>query len=131
MGALAVTLRAGHGKGAGRPHVEVLPADELPQPVPGEPEPVRRRADGTVADPAAAKLLGARGGRSKAARVALTSALGLTRLDAASAFAPYRTAGDHFVTQHMAELARCGGGEVGPGPASIVTSAAVQLAASR
>lgn len=126
-----MTLRTGHGNGAGEPRVEVLPGPEQPAPIPGEPVPVRRRQNGTVADSEAAKRLGARGGRSKAARAALTSALGLSKLDDEAAFRPYRDAGDHFVEQHMAALAKVAGGEVGPGPASIVASAAVQLAASR
>jgi hypothetical protein len=126
-----MTLRKGHGNGAGEPRIEVSPADELPAPVPGEPAPVRRRRDGTVADAEAAKELGRKGGRRKAERRALTSALGLTKLDHDAAFAPYRTTGDLFVEQHLAELARVAGGNVGPGPASIVATAAVQLTASR
>ena len=126
-----MSLRTGHGAGAGVPRVEVLPADELPAPVPAQAAPVARRYNGTVADSASAKTLGAKGGATKAARVRLVSALGLTNLDAASDFAPYRTAGDAFVQEHLAELARQSGGAVGPAPSSIVASAGVQLAASR
>lgn len=126
-----MTLRKGHGTGAGEPRIEVLPPNELPAPLPAPPDPVARRRNGTVDGSEAAKLLGARGGAAKASRARLVSSLGLTKLAADSAFAAYRDAGDQFVTQHLAELARVSGGEVGPGPASIVTSAAVQLAASR
>jgi hypothetical protein len=59
------------------------------------------------------------------------SALGLTTLDDSAAFAPYRTGGDAFVAEHLSRLAEQAGGDVGPGPASIVASAAVQLSASR
>lgn len=58
-------------------------------------------------------------------------ALGLTELTADSDFAPYRRQGDAFVQEHLASLALQAGGTVGPGPASIVCSAGVQLAASR
>lgn len=126
-----MALRSGHGTGAGVPRVEVLPADEQPDPVPGEPEPVTRRADGTFADSASARLIGARGGKARVARARLVAALGLAELAADSDFAPYRTAGDAFVAEHLAVLARQAGGEVGPGPSSIVASAGVQLAASR
>lgn len=126
-----MTLRKGHGRGAGVPRVEVLPADELPAPVPGTPAPVRRRSNGTIADSATAKLLGARGGAAKTARARLVSALGLADLAEDAAFAPYRVAGDDFVRSHLAALAAVAGGEVGPGPSSIIASAGVQLAASR
>ena len=60
-------------------------------------------------------------------------ALGLTELAADSAFGPYPylDAGNAFVTEHLATLAAPSGGEVAPGPSSIVASAGVQLAASR
>lgn len=126
-----MTLRTGHGNGAGVPRVETLPADELPDPLPGKAAPLARRRDGTIADSATARALGARGGQAKAQRAALTSALGLAKLEGDAAFAPYRAQGDHWVREHLASLAQQAGGEVGPGPASIVASAAVQLAASR
>lgn len=126
-----MTLRNGHGTGAGEPRVEVLPPDELPAPVPAKPAPLNRRPDGTVRDSASAKALGARGGRAKRVRAALVSALGLSKLDETTDFAPYRSAGDAFLETHITALATQAGGIVGPGPSSIVASAAVQLAASR
>lgn len=126
-----MTLRTGHGNGAGVPRVEVLPADEQPAPVPAQPVRLNRRPDGTIADGETARLLGARGGAARVSRARLTSALGLADLAADAAFAPYRAEGDHFVKAHLSELARGAGGEVGPGPSSIVASAGLQLAASR
>lgn len=126
-----MTLRSGHGTGAGVPRIEVLPVDELPAPVPGVPVPVSRRADGTVADSASAKALGARGTPAKLWRARLVSALGLSEVAAESEFASYRRAGDAFVKEHLASLAHQAGGEVGPGASSIVASAGLQLAASR
>ena len=57
--------------------------------------------------------------------------MGLADLDPGAAFGPYQDAGDLFVREHLAALAKQAGGEVGPGPSSIVASAGVQLAASR
>ena len=126
-----MTLRTGHGAGAGTPRIEVLPPDELPDPIPGVPVTLARRPDGTVATSEAAKALGARGGLRKAARARLVSSLGLSKLSDDAAFKPYRDAGDDFVREHLAALASQAGGEVGPGPSSIVASAGMQLAASR
>jgi hypothetical protein len=126
-----MTLRTGHGKGAGVPRVEVMPPDELPAPIPGVPVPLARRPDGTVADSASARALGARGGRRSGARARLVSSLGLAELAEDAAFLTYRRAGDAFVSEHLASLATQAGGSVGPGPSSIVASAGVQLAASR
>lgn len=126
-----MTLRTGHGNGAGVPRVEVLPPDELPAPLPGLPAPVERRPNGTIANSATAKALGARGGYARGGRARLVSALGLAELEADAAFAPYRAAGDAFVTAHLQELAEAAGGEVSRAASSIVASAGVQLAASR
>ncbi len=112
-----MALRTGHGNGAGVPRIEVLPPDELPEPVAAplaaHAGPGKRRQDGTV-DPAFAKLLGRLGGLAKAA-----------------SFAPYNQLADDFTAQHMAALGAQAGGQVGPAPSSMVTSAALQLAASR
>lgn len=127
-----MTLRKGHGNGAGEPRIEVMPPDELPEPVPATAAPLHRRPDGTIATSETAKHLGAMGGRARAERARLTSAMGLSQLSETSVFAPYRAAGDQWVRQHLAELSTVAGGEdPGPGPSSIVASAGVQLAASR
>ncbi|AKV04562.1 hypothetical protein AKJ09_11225 [Labilithrix luteola] len=126
-----MTWRKGHGRGAGVPRIEVLPADELPAPVPAQAAPVNRRQNGTVSDSESAKALGRKGGVAKASRARLVSALGLSALASDAEFTPYRDAGDEFVRHHLAALAARAGGEVGPGPSSIVASAGLQLAASR
>ena len=115
----------------GQPRPMVAPLDELPEPQAAVAVPLARRCNGTVADSASARVLGARGGAAKASRARLLSASGLSELAADAAFGPYRTAGDAFVKEHLAALAAQAGGEVGPGPSSIVASAGVQLAASR
>jgi hypothetical protein len=63
--------------------------------------------------------------------VRLIDSLGLAKLVETSEFAPYRAAADEFVAHHLESLARQAGGEVGPGPSTMVASAALQLAASR
>lgn len=130
-----MTLRKGHGNGAGAPRIEVMPPDELPDAVPAPDAPftgVARRHNGTFATPEAARAVGARGGLAKANRVRLARSLGLGLGPGdAAAFAPYRRAASSFRRHHTAELARMAGGHCGAGPSSMVASAALQLAASR
>jgi hypothetical protein len=130
-----MAYRQGHGTGKGTPHIEVLPPDEQPKPVPA-PErspiaPLARRLNGTFAGTEAAREAGRRGGRARARKLRLVDSLGLSKLAVDSAFAPYRSAAEEFTTAHLASLASEAGGHVGPGPASMVASAALQLACSR
>ncbi len=130
-----MALRSGHGRGAGVPRVEVLPADEMPDPVPADFVPiagVERRQNGTVAGSEAARALGRRGGIVKARRVRLARSLGLgPEVTESEAFASHRRSASAFRRYHCAELAKQTGGHVGAGPSSMVASAALQLAASR
>jgi hypothetical protein len=129
-----MALRNGHGNGVGVPRVEVLPPDELADPIPAAPTElggVERRQNGTVASKEAARALGKRGGAVKARRVALARSLGLGDVTKMEAFAPYRHAASSFRRHHCADLARQAGGECGAAPSSMVASAALQLAASR
>jgi len=126
-----VTLRKGHGNGAGSPRIEVLPADELPVGVPSD-APLEQPTDrGTQGRFQPGNTLAAKGGRSKAGKVQLASRLGL-RNTPTSVFATYRASAVSFRRAQCAELARTvGGGFCGPGPSSFVASAALQLAWSR
>ena len=130
-----MALRSGHGTGTGRPHIEVLPADELPPPVPAATTPasppILRRRDGKLADVASAKELGRRGGEAKARRVRLVDSLGLSKLAASSAFGAYRHGAEEFTAHHLGQLAQQAGGIVGAAPSTMVASAALQLAGSR
>ncbi len=130
-----MTLRSGHGTGAGVPRVEVVPADELPSPVPAQIAdpggPVARRQDGTLAGSDAAKALGRLGGLAKARSVRLIDSLGLSSLVEGTQFGPYRAAAEEFVKHHLGCLATQAGGELGPAPSTMVASAGLQLAASR
>lgn len=128
-----MALRTGHGAGAGVPRIEVLPADELPAGVqvpPLESTGEERRPDGRFAR--GASTWQAAGGRATAGKTRLAAKLGLTNLADDSAFAQYKRAASVFRRVQCAELARTvGGGVCGPGPSSIVASAALALAWSR
>jgi len=128
-----MSLRSGHGSGAGSPRVEVLPADELPNgvqaPLQGEAR-GERTPDGRWAPGARTAQLA--GGAAKRGKSRLTARLGLSSLPEASDFAPYRRAASTFRRVQCTELARTvGGGVCGPGPSSVVASAALALAWSR
>lgn len=126
-------VRSGHGAGKGTPHVETPPPDELSAPVPAAVPtvPLTFRPDGRIGDSLTARELGRRGGEATARRVRLIDSLGLASLVEGSAWGPYRAAAEAFVTAHLDELARLAGGKVGSGPSTMVSSAALQLAASR
>jgi hypothetical protein len=85
-----MALRTGHGKGAGVPRVEVLPADELPRPVApplaAPSVPLVFRHDGKIADSETARALGKKGGLTKARRVRLVDSLGLKKIAADASF---------------------------------------------
>jgi hypothetical protein len=76
--------------------------------------------------------LAAEGGKAKRGRSRLAARLGLAALPDDSAFAPYRVSAATFRRVQCAELAKTvGGGVCGPGPSSIIASAALALAWSR
>lgn len=127
-----MSLRKGHGAGAGVPRIEVLPADELPVGVPGdagEERPTDRGAGGRFAP---GNGLARRGGQARAGKTKLADRMSLTPLSGGAAFRPYKRAAVSFRRAQCAELARTvGGGICGPAPSSLVASAALQLAWSR
>ncbi len=133
-----MALRAPHGaaaqRGAPGPRVEVLPADELPDPVQGgmQPPPAPRAAHPTALRSGDARSLAIQsaGGRAKAGKVSLGASLGL-RAEHSEAFKPYARKAASFRRAHTAELAAIAGGTCGTGPSSMVASAALQLAYSR
>lgn len=128
-----MTLRKGHGRGAGKPRIEVLPPDELPVGVAAaKPEGQALPRPPYAAGSAAAREAGRRGGKRKAGTTALASGIGLAKAFADPSFERYRRAAEAFAKLHVGRLATTvGGGECGPAPASIVWSAGLQLAASR
>lgn len=128
-----MTLRSGHGKGAGTPHVEVLPVDELPTGVhaPTQAESTTER-DGAGKWQKGASTAQSAGGKALREQTAITRRLGLGESFADKRFEPYARSARAFRKLHVARLAReVGGGQCGPAPASIIASAALQLAGSR
>lgn len=127
-----MTIRTGHGNGAGSPRVEVLPVDELPAGVPADARhesPTDRGERGKFAE---GNALAAAGGRARAGHSRLARKLRLGETFADPRFEPYAAAARGFRKAHVTALARAvGGGHCGPAPASIIASAALQLAGSR
>jgi hypothetical protein len=110
--------------------------DELPNGVSGPLAPTQdehtseRRPDGTWAK--GARTAQRKGGNATRGRTRLADRLGLAKLAEGAAFAPYKLAAVTFRRAQCAELSRTvGGGMCGPGPSSMVASAALQLAWSR
>lgn len=139
-----MAYRTAHGSGADAlVRVETLPADELPEGLPAPsgqgnaPAPgIKRTADGRMADRQAAAELGRRGAlamhaKRRARRPAVLEALGLRGIPP-SEMVPYLDMANDFAEHETARLAQTvGGGHCGSGPASMIQSAALALAASR
>lgn len=130
-----MTLRTGHGNGAGVPRVEVMPADELPAGVPAEggpPPPAPRGPDGRFLPGYGAKEAGAAGGRAWGEQRRMARLLGRVELSDGHPMKPYRQDAAEWKDAHLAVLAATvGGGVVGPAAQAIVASAALQHATSR
>lgn len=114
--------------------VEVLPADELPDGVEGpifKPEPGERDENGRFLP--GSRTMQSKGGQATKATTKLGRRLSLGNpLEVKPEFAPYRNAAIAFKKQHVRYLAdTVGGGICSSGPASIIASAAWQLALSR
>jgi hypothetical protein len=128
-----MALRSGHGKGRGVPRIETLPPDELPA---GVPAPARPRADrdesGRFRPGPGTSGVARAGAIARAESAQLAQLLGLWTPPEGHPYAAYARLAREWRDEHMTALAATvGGGEVGPGPASIVSTAALQLGASR
>jgi hypothetical protein len=128
-----MALRTAHGTGTGALlRVETAPVDELPEGVPADARRQSPRDRGDGGRFADGNSLAKQGGHAKRGKSRLTARLGLAPFAEDSAFAPYRRAAATFRRVQCAELSRTvGGGACGPGPSSIVASAALALAWSR
>ena len=126
-----MALRKGHGNGKGVPRIEVLPPDELPAPLPEEPERLARREDGTIASSEAAKALGARGGLAKAQKKKLLQGMGLVSMAEDNTFTPYYRAAQAWLDAVTGIYAAMCGGALGPGPSALLGNAAIALAMAR
>ncbi len=128
-----MSWRKGHGTGAGTPRIEVLPADELGAGVPAPTRPVvPRDSSGKFQAGHGTTELARAGGKAAGLSKQLARLLGLAELSDDHPYAPYARLAREWRDDHMATLAATvAGGEVGPGPASVISSAALQMAASR
>lgn len=125
-----MTLRKGHGKGAGQPRIEVLPANELPAGVPEDAPPTERPQRGPDGRFLSGNRLSAQGGKRKAGALALARKLGLSQ-EQSEQFRPYLRHAEQWRRHKVNELAATvGGGQCGAGPSSIIATAARQLASS-
>lgn len=117
-----MALRNGHGRGAGVPRIEVMPADELPPASLANAARPERGPDGRF-------LPGNTIARQQ--RVKLGSR-GLSRIDTTSdEFRPFARFGARYGAHRRQELASAHGGEISAGVGAIVESAAQAMAASR
>ncbi|HMA97095.1 MAG TPA: hypothetical protein VKP30_30635 [Polyangiaceae bacterium] len=127
-----MALRTGHGTGAGVPRVEVLPVDELPE---GTPAPAG--ADSRLAATERGKFTAGNrrsvlGGKATAGQCRLAKRLHLGESFSDPRFTYYARSAKVWRNAQLRQLsATVGGGFVGPGPSSVIASAALQLAASR
>lgn len=128
-----MALRNGHGNGAGTPRVEVLPPDELPAGTPAPARPAAARdGSGKFIEGAGTTELAREGARARHESAQLARLLGLWTPPEGHEAYPYHSLARDWRDAHMAQLAATvGGGSVGPGPASLVASAALALGASR
>ncbi len=113
--------------------VETAPPDELPVGVPAPTGPVERRPDGTFTA-GGARVAGRLAGRRSADRRRFAARLGdqLGMATVGPELEPYVEVASEFASAQIRHLAETvGGGSCGPGPSSLVQSAALALAASR
>jgi hypothetical protein len=128
-----MALRSGHGTGAGVPRIEVLPVDEQPA---GLPAPARRAPErdslGRLLPGPGTSDLAREGARAAHEARQLAQLLGLWTPPEGHQYARYAQLAREWRDQHSTAMAATvAGGQVGPGPASIIASAALQMAASR
>ena len=125
-----MAYRKAHGTGASAlARVETAPADELPEGVPAEPVPDRDARTGRFIS---GNRWAAKGGRARGEAVKLRRLLGFAKLDDDHDFRPYQRMAREWRDEHAESVAmNVGGGELSPGVASIIASAALSLAASR
>ncbi len=136
-------LRAGHGNGKGKPHVELPKLADLPsghaapEPAPAcQAQQAPRAADGRLVPGDSTSALASRAASARwlknKTRVRALEALGLRAMAADAAVLPYFEEADEFARHEIERLARVvGGGACGASASSMVQSAALQLAASR
>ena len=134
-----MALRSAHGtkrKLGDFVAVETLPADELPAGIPApvappDPEPQRKRNGHLVPGPGTSAM-GRRGAEAAHHQRQMGRLMGLWKPPDDHEYAPYAKLARQWRDAHMAQLAQnVGGGVIGAGVASIISTAALQLGASR
>ncbi len=122
-------IRTAHGNGASAlARVETPPVDELPAGIRSEYGPSERSNRG----PNGRFVKGNTAGRARRGQTRLSTALQLAKADDPGGMRKYIRAADAWRAAQADELARSvGGGYCGPGPTSILATAALALAASR
>lgn len=139
-------LHPGHGKGAGRPHIEVPAVHELPAGMPAHAPAEAGLVPGSTSrafgplpkgSPDAAQLARHaaaerwRKVRAEQAQVRALDSLGLHGMPP-EAMHPYLLDADQFAEHERARIAaEVGGGQCGAGPTTMIQSAALALAGSR
>lgn len=131
-----MALRRGHGTAAKRgrpgPRVEVVPPDELPAGVAGERSRGNRDAQGRLVAGAATTELAREAALRRAELRRLEQLLGRVELPPSHPVEPYLRDAAAWRNAQLEVLARTvGGGSVGPGPAALLSTSALELAASR
>jgi hypothetical protein len=125
-----MTVQRSHG----RPYPLVSALDELPDgvPAPARRVEIRRNAKGHPADAQSRRALASLGGTANGERLRLERLLGRVELPEGHPLLPYRRDATDWRNAHLARLAATvGGGECGPSVQAIVSTAALQHAASR
>ena len=117
-----MTLRKGHGNGAGSPRIEVLPPDELPPASPSKTVRSGRDARGRFA----AENTEARSGIVRPGPRGFSAALKIDPV-----YAPFERWGRRYASHRRRELAEAHGGELSAGASGLIESAGAQIAASR
>lgn len=117
-----MTLRTGHGTGAGSPRIEALPPDELPMAAQVPAVRPQRGRDGCF-------LPGNTVGKGKRLRPRQVGSVAFSR--AAPRYRPFAAWAARYAAHRRAELARLHGGHLSTGAAVMIESAALDLAASR
>jgi hypothetical protein len=116
-----MTLRKGHGNGAGSPRVEVLPADELPSATTALAVRPDRDANGRFV----------RENKAQRLKVVRPGPLGRSgSFVAHQDFRPFQRWGRRYASHRRAELARVHG-DLSAGVGAMIESAALGLAAAR
>src|SRR5689334_8742961 len=114
-----MALRSGHGNGRGRPHIEVLPPDELPAALGSQTVRPDRDTGGRF-------TRGNTAARSRRLRAGTLGGIGGIESTSAE-FKPFARWGRRYGSHRRRELAAAHGGEISAGVGVLVESAALAL----